>query len=108
MKYFLTSGYQKGCGDLIDFAGIIGGFITLFQPTVFVYLLIGFFVGLFFGTVPGLTATLAIALLLPVTFGMEAVPALVMAMGIYMSGIYSGSITATTINIPGQGLRVIR
>ncbi len=86
---------------MIDISGIIGGFTTVLQPATFGYLVVGFFVGVFFGAVPGLTATLAIALLLPLTYGMESVPALVMVMGIYMAGIYAGSITATTINIPG-------
>ena len=64
-------------------------------------LIIGFLIGAFFGAVPGLTATLAIALLLPLTYSMNIVTALVVCMGIFMAGIYSGSITATTINIPG-------
>ena len=86
---------------MIDVAGIIGGFVTLGQPTIIVSMLIGLLVGLFFGMMPGLTATLAIALLLPFTFVMETIPALVMTMGIFMGGMYAGSITATTINIPG-------
>ena len=86
---------------MVDIGGILSGFVTVFQPAILPYLIIGFFVGLFFGVVPGLTATLAIALLLPLTFGMETVPALVTCMAIYMAGIYSGSVTATTINIPG-------
>ncbi len=86
---------------MIDIGGIIGGFTTVLHPAIFGYLVVGFFVGVFFGAVPGLTATLAIALLLPLTYGMAPVPALVMCMGVYMAGIYAGSITATTINIPG-------
>lgn len=84
-----------------NFMGILQGFQTLFIPGVLVYAFLGFFVGTFFGAVPGLTATLAIALLLPVTYSMDIVKALVMCMGIYMAGMYAGSITAITINIPG-------
>lgn len=84
-----------------NLTGIIQGFVTLFTPGVFIYVVLGFFVGTFFGAVPGLTATLAIALLLPLTYSMDIVKALVMCMGIYMAGMYSGSITAITINIPG-------
>jgi len=51
--------------------------------------------------VPGLTSCLAIALVLPLTYSMDITSALVMCMGIYMAGMYAGSITATTINIPG-------
>ncbi|KUK50202.1 MAG: Tricarboxylate transporter [candidate division TA06 bacterium 32_111] len=81
--------------------GIIQGFITFFNPSVGIYAIIGFIIGAFFGAVPGLTSVLAIALLLPMTYSMDIVSSLVMCMGIYMAGIYSGSITATTINIPG-------
>jgi len=83
------------------FSGIIQGFITLSHPSVIIYAFLGFFIGTFFGAVPGLTATLAIALLLPITYSMDIVNALVMCMGIYMAGMYAGSITAITINIPG-------
>jgi len=81
--------------------GIMQGFQTLFIPGVLIYVFLGFFIGTFFGAIPGLTATLAIALLLPVTYSMDIVKALVMCMGIYMAGMYAGSITAITINIPG-------
>ena len=54
----------------------------------------GFFIGLIFAAIPGLTATLAIVLLLPLTYSMEMNMALCMCMGIYMSGMYGGSITA--------------
>ena len=76
---------------------LLGGFATLFEPLTFLYLVGGFLMGLLFGTIPGLTATLAIALLLPFTFGMEITSALVMVMGIYMAGIYSGSVTGITV-----------
>lgn len=80
---------------------IYNGFATLFTFWPFIYLVGGFLLGLVFGAIPGLTATLAIALLLPFTFGMDVVNALIMVMGIYMAGIYAGSITGITVNIPG-------
>lgn len=83
------------------FSHLILGFSTLFTPSIFLYLLGGLIMGLFFGAVPGLTATLAIALLLPFTFSMETASALVMVMGIYAGGIYGGCLTAITIRIPG-------
>jgi putative tricarboxylic transport membrane protein len=80
---------------------ILGGFASLADPTVLGYMIIGFLIGTFFGAVPGLTSVLAIALLLPITYSLDVVPALVMCASIFMSGMYAGSITATTINIPG-------
>lgn len=61
----------------------------------------GTFLGIVVGAIPGLTATLAISLLIPVTFSMDPIPALVMLLGIYCGGIYGGSITAILINAPG-------
>lgn len=77
------------------------GFMLIFTLQPFLHLVVGFAIGLFFGIVPGLTSTLAIALLLPITFALDTTNALVMAMGIYMAGVYSGSITGTIVNIPG-------
>lgn len=80
---------------------ILGGFSALASPEVLAYMIAGFLIGTFFGSVPGLTSVLAIALLLPITYSLDVVPALVMCASIFMSGMYAGSITATTINIPG-------
>ncbi|MCT4373438.1 tripartite tricarboxylate transporter permease [Yangia mangrovi] len=82
-------------------AQIVDGFLMLLHPVTFLYLIGGFLLGLLFGAIPGLTATLAIALLLPFTFSMEVSDALVMVAGIYMAGLYAGSITGITLNIPG-------
>jgi len=79
----------------------VDGFARLLQPETFLYLVGGYLLGLVFGAIPGLTATLAIALLLPFTFAMELVNALVMVMAIFMAGIYAGSITGIIVNIPG-------
>ncbi len=80
---------------------ILGGFAALANAETFLYLVGGFIMGLVFGAIPGLTATLAIALLLPFTFAMELTNALVMVMAIFMAGIYAGSVTGITVNIPG-------
>lgn len=80
---------------------IIEWFSILFQPEIFIYLILGFAIGIIFGTIPGLTATLAVALLLPLTFGMDPVVALVTIVGIHTAGIYSGGLTGMLINIPG-------
>jgi putative tricarboxylic transport membrane protein len=82
-------------------ADVLAGGAGLFQPAVLGFMVLGFLIGTFFGAVPGLTAVLAIALLLPFTYSLEPVEALVMCASIFMAGMYAGSITATTINIPG-------
>ena len=80
---------------------ILDAFTLLADPVLLLTLMFGFIVGVIFGSIPGLTATLAIVLLLPMTYSMSMNAALFMCMGIYMAGMYSGSITAITINIPG-------
>ncbi len=80
---------------------LMNAILSVLEPISLLYLFIGFFVGIIFGAMPGLTSTLAIALLLPMTYSMPLSRALVMCMGVYMAGIYSGCITAITINIPG-------
>jgi len=90
-----------------NFTEIIQGFQTLFIPIVFASCSLGFLLGAFFGAVPGLTTSLALALLLPLTYGMATTQALVMCMGIMMAGAWGGSITAITINIPGAASNVM-
>ncbi|SFG38733.1 putative tricarboxylic transport membrane protein [Palleronia marisminoris] len=80
---------------------LAGGFGALLDLKVLAFMIAGFLVGTFFGAMPGLTSVLAIALILPITYTIDVVPALVMCASIFMAGMYSGSITATTINIPG-------
>ncbi|WP_316977818.1 tripartite tricarboxylate transporter permease [Shumkonia mesophila] len=81
--------------------GVLNGFAALAEPMTFVAMVIGFLIGTFFAAVPGLTSALAIALLLPLTYSLDVVVALVMCASIFMAGMYAGSITAITINIPG-------
>ncbi|MEG3114676.1 tripartite tricarboxylate transporter permease [Salinicola sp. 4072] len=82
-------------------SGLLGGFAALANPETLLYMIGGFLIGTFFGAVPGLTSVLAIALLLPLTYSLDVTTALVACASIFMAGMCSGSITATTINIPG-------
>ncbi|MHA6345383.1 tripartite tricarboxylate transporter permease [Roseivivax sp. CAU 1761] len=58
-------------------------------------------IGLLFGSIPGLTFTVALALILPITFAMEAVPAIGMLLGTYIGGMTGGSVSAILLGIPG-------
>lgn len=77
------------------------GFMQVFTLQNFLLMLGGVFFGTVVGAIPGLTATLAISLLIPFTFGMEAIPSLVFLLSIYCGGIYGGCITAILVNAPG-------
>jgi putative tricarboxylic transport membrane protein len=67
----------------------------------------GVFLGMIFGAIPGLNATLAIALFLPVTFLMQPDAALIFLSGLYVAGIYGGSISAVVLGIPGTAASVM-
>lgn len=64
-------------------------------------LIFGTFLGIIFGAVPGLTATMAMAIFLPVTFGMSEVNGILLLIGIYVGACFGGSISAILVNIPG-------
>lgn len=71
------------------------------NPMMFVYSLFGVFVGIVFGALPGLTATMTIAVFIPFTFGVPAVQSFAFLLGLYSGAVYGGSVSAILINIPG-------
>ncbi|GIK99291.1 MAG: hypothetical protein BroJett029_35000 [Alphaproteobacteria bacterium] len=66
------------------------------------YCFVGVLLGTLVGVLPGVGATATIAMLLPITFGLEPVSALIMLAGIYYGAQYGGSTTAILINLPGE------
>lgn len=79
----------------------VHGFSTVLVPNNFLFIVIGLLTGVLFAPVPGLTVTLAIALVLPITFSLDVETSLIMVASIFMGGQYGGSITVITVNIPG-------
>ena len=77
------------------------GLCATFSFAIFPFLVIGVTGGIVIGALPGLTATMGVAVLLPFTFGMEATRALVMLCGISIGAIYGGSISAILLKTPG-------
>ncbi|MBQ7197124.1 MAG: tripartite tricarboxylate transporter permease, partial [Synergistaceae bacterium] len=63
--------------------------------------LLGTAVGIIFGAIPGMTATMAVAVFLPMTYAFQLVPALYLLLGLYVGGISGGLIPAILINVPG-------
>ncbi|MBQ7592931.1 MAG: tripartite tricarboxylate transporter permease [Synergistaceae bacterium] len=63
--------------------------------------LLGTAVGIIFGAIPGMTATMAVAVFLPMTYAFKLVPALYLLLGLYVGGISGGLIPAILINVPG-------
>jgi putative tricarboxylic transport membrane protein len=89
------------------FANLGLGFDTAFTLTNLGYCLLGVFLGTLIGVLPGLGPTATIAMLLPVTFGLQPVSALIMLAGIYYGSQYGGSTTAILINLPGEAASVV-
>lgn len=73
----------------------------LLSPGMLLLVVVGVVAGMAIGAAPGLSATVGLALLLPITFGMDATPGLVMMGAFYMGAIYGGSFTAILVNTPG-------
>ena len=86
------------------FAGVIGVFTN---PIGLLWTLLGVAVGLVFGALPGLSATMGVALIIPLTFTMDEVTAIGMLVGVYIGGIAGGAVSAILINIPGTPSSVV-
>lgn len=72
-----------------------------FAPITLFTILVGVAAGISIGAMPGLTSTMGIALLMPLTFAMEAHLGMMLLIGEFVGAIYGGSITAILINTPG-------
>jgi putative tricarboxylic transport membrane protein len=72
-----------------------------FSPDALLAVFGGTFIGLVFGSIPGLTFTVALALVLPLTFAMQPTPAIALLLGTYIGGMTGGSVSAILLGIPG-------
>ncbi len=77
------------------------GAAMLFDPLMLLAIVAGVLAGTLIGVLPGLTSTLGVALLIPVTFAMPPTVGLAMLGGVYVASTYSGAISAILFNIPG-------
>lgn len=86
---------------------IANGFAIAFQLNNLLFCFIGVLVGTFTGVLPGFGPSAAIALLIPLTFGLEPVSSIILLSGIYYGAMYGGSTTSILVNIPGEAASVI-
>jgi putative tricarboxylic transport membrane protein len=77
------------------------------SPVNLLYCLIGTLLGTLIGVLPGVGPIATIAMLLPITFSLEPVAALIMLSGIYYGAQYGGSTTAILVNVPGEVSSVV-
>lgn len=80
---------------------LLDGLAVVFQPGTFFMTLLAIVMGTVFGALPGVSATMAVALGLPFTYSMDPVSAIVFLVAIYCSSITGGSIAAILFKIPG-------
>ena len=91
----------------MDFAPVLDGFGVVLEPTNLLYCLIGVVIGMLIGVLPGLGPAATIAILLPVTFGIEPVTAIIMLAGIFYGAQYGGTITSVLLKLPGEASSVV-
>ena len=84
------------------FSGLAQGFSIAAAPANLFYGAVGAVLGTAIGVLPGLGPPATIALLLPVTYKMNATSAVIMVAGIFYGAMYGGSTTSILLNIPGE------
>ncbi len=90
-----------------SFQHILNGFVIAAQPMNLLYTFLGCLMGTVIGVLPGIGPAAGIALLIPITFGMDPTSALIMMAGIYYGAMYGGSMTSILINMPGESASVM-
>lgn len=87
---------------------LLNGFATLLtSPEAMLWALIGVTVGTIVGALPGLGPIIGMALLLPLTFNMDQLSALILLMSVYLGTSYGGRISSILINVPGDGGSIV-
>jgi len=89
------------------FGHLLTGFSVATQPLNLAYVFLGCLLGTVIGVLPGIGPAAAIALLLPITYGIEPTSSLIMLCGIYYGAMYGGSTTSILINTPGESSSVM-
>jgi len=86
--------------------GLLGGFADVLTPVNLIYVLVGALIGTAVGVLPGLGSAMAVALLLPITFTIDPLAALVMFAGIYFGGLFGDAIAGILMNTPGNSTAI--
>jgi putative tricarboxylic transport membrane protein len=88
------------------FDNLLLGMSVALTPTNLLFLMIGAIVGMIVGIIPGFGPSAGLAILLPITFGMDPISAVVMLAAIYYAAMYGGTITSILLNTPGESSTV--
>ncbi len=93
--------------DMTLFSNLALGFGVALTPINLMYCLVGVILGTLIGVLPGIGPVATIAMLLPVTFSLSPITALIMLAGIYYGAQYGGSTSAILVNLPGESSSVV-
>lgn len=88
-------------------SALIDGFSVALTVQNIGWAFLGVLLGTFVGVLPGIGPALTVALLLPVTYSLDATAAFIMFAGIYYGGMYGGSTTSILLNTPGESASII-
>ncbi|MER7081025.1 putative tricarboxylic transport membrane protein [Saccharopolyspora kobensis] len=91
----------------MDLAPVIEGFGVVLEPANLLHCLLGVVIGMLVGVLPGLGPAATIAILLPLTFNVEPVTAIIMLAGIFYGAQYGGTITSVLLRLPGEASSVV-
>ena len=86
---------------------LMGGFITALSFNNLLLCTAGVSIGMLVGVLPGIGPVAGTALLIPLTFGLGPIPAIIMLSGIFYGAMYGGTITSVLINTPGESASVV-
>ena len=91
----------------MDVNAFLDGFGLVTEPENLLYCLIGVLIGMLIGVLPGLGPAATIAILLPITYTVDPVSAIIMLAGIYYGAQYGGTITSVLLRLPGEASSVV-
>jgi putative tricarboxylic transport membrane protein len=91
----------------MELHNLLLGFEIALAPTNLLFAFFGVLLGTVIGALPGIGPSAGVAVLLPATFGMQPVTAIIMLAGIYYGAMYGGTITSVLINTPGESASVM-
>ena len=90
-----------------NLTNLLSGFGDVLTPMNLLLALLGVTVGTAVGVLPGIGPAMTVALLLPITYGLEPTQAFIMFAGIFYGGMYGGSTTSILLNTPGESSSVV-
>ncbi len=91
----------------MDLTAFLDGFALVVEPKNLLYCLVGVLIGMVIGVLPGLGPAATIAILLPITYTIDPVSAIIMLAGIYYGAQYGGTITSVLLRLPGEASSVV-